>query len=85
MGITKLDMYESMLVPGVIRITLASTNDAQAVDILSELSRTQDLIFLDGNYYEFLGESRIVQGIDNVYLELQVIQCDRSEILRRIV
>ena len=85
MGITKLDMYESMLVPGVIRITLESTNDAQAVDILSELSRTQDLIFLDGNYYEFLGESRIVQGVDNVYLELQVIQCDRSEILRRIV
>ena len=85
MGITKLDMYESMLVPGVIRISLASTNDAQAVDILSELSRTQDLIFLDGNYYEFLGESRIVQGVDNVYLELQVIQCDRSEILRRIV
>ena len=85
MGITKLDMYESMLVPGVIRITLASTNDAQAVDILSELSRTQDLIFLDGNYYEFLGESRIVQGTENVYLELQVIQCDRSEILRRIV
>lgn len=85
MGITKLDMYESMLVPGVIRITLASTNDAQAVDILSELSRTQDLIFLDGNYYEFLGESRIVQGKDNVYLELQVVQCDRSEILRRIV
>ena len=85
MGITKLDMYESMLVPGVIRITLASTNDAQAVDILSELSRTQDLIFLDGNYYEFLGESRIVQGTDNVYLELQVVQCDRSEILRRIV
>ena len=85
MGITKLDMYESMLVPGVIRITLASTNDAQAVDILSELSRTQDLLFLDGNYYEFLGESRIVQGTDNVYLELQVVQCDRSEILRRIV
>lgn len=85
MGITKLDMYESMLVPGVIRITLASTNDAQAVDILSELSRTQDLIFLDGNYYEFLGESRIVQGAENVYLELQVVQCDRSEILRRIV
>lgn len=85
MGITKLDMYESMLVPGVIRITLASTNDAQAVDILSELSRTQDLIFLDGNYYEFLGESRIVQGTENVYLELQVVQCDRSEILRRIV
>ena len=85
MGITKLDMYESMLVPGVIRISLASTNDAQAVDILSELSRTQDLIFLDGNYYEFLGESRIVQGAENVYLELQVVQCDRSEILRRIV
>ena len=85
MGITKLDMYESMLVPGVIRITLASTNDAQAVDILSELSRTQDLLYLDGNYYEFLGESRIVQGTDNVYLELQVVQCDRSEILRRIV
>lgn len=85
MGITKLDMYESMLVPGVIRISLASTNDAQAVDILSELSRTQDLIFLDGNYYEFLGESRIVQGTENVYLELQVVQCDRSEILRRIV
>ena len=50
MKITKLDEYDSMVVPGVIRIDLDSSNDARAVDILSELSRTDNQIYLDGGY-----------------------------------
>lgn len=76
MKITKLDEYDSMVVPGVIRIDLDSSNDARAVDILSELSRSDNQIYLDGSYYQFLGHSRIVGGVTKAYLELQVVMCD---------
>ena len=76
MKITKLDEYDSMVVPGVIRIELDSSSDARAVDILSELSRTDNQIYLDGNYYQFLGHSRIVGGATRAYLELQVVMCE---------
>lgn len=80
---TKLDMYEAYVVPGVVRVKLDKTNDAQAVDILSELSRTNNMLFLDGEYFEFLGDSRIVEGLEEVYLELQVIKCDQNVVFSR--
>ena len=83
MNLTKLDTYEAYVVPGVVRIRLDKTNDAQAVDILSELSRTDNMLFLDGEYYEFLGDSRIVEGLNEVYLELQVIRCDQKVVFSR--
>ena len=73
MKFTKLDEYDSMVIPGIIRIDLDSSNDARAVDILSELSRTDNQIYLDGSYYQFLGHSRIVGGVSKAYLELQVV------------
>lgn len=83
MNLTKLDMYEAYVVPGVVRVKLDKTNDAQAVDILSELSRTNNMLFLDGEYFEFLGDSRIVEGLEEVYLELQVIKCDQNVVFSR--
>lgn len=83
MNLTKLDMYEAYVVPGVVRIKLERTNDAQSVDILSELSRSNNMLFLDGEYFEFLGDSRIVEGLEEVYLELQVIKCDQNVVFSR--
>lgn len=83
MNLTKLDMYEAYVVPGVVRIKLERANDAQSVDILSELSRSNNMLFLDGEYFEFLGDSRIVEGLEEVYLELQVIKCDQNVVFSR--
>lgn len=83
MNLTKLDMYEAYVVPGVVRIKLERANDAQSVDILSELSRSNNMLFLDGEYFEFLGDSRIVEGLEEVYLELQVIRCDQKVVFSR--
>lgn len=81
MKLTKLDTYEASALPGVITIKLEGSTDAQAGDVLSELTRTDNMIFLDGDYFQFLGNSRIVHGSINTYLELEVVLCDARLVL----
>lgn len=81
MKLTKLDAYEASALPGIITIKLEGANDAQAGDVLSELSRTDNMIFLDGSYYEFLGNSRTIHGSENIYLELEVVLVDEQLVL----
>lgn len=82
MKLTKLDAYDASALPGIITIKLqGGSTDAQAGDVLSELSRTDNMIFLDGHYYEFLGNSRIIHGSDLTYLELEVVLLDERLVL----
>lgn len=73
MNLTKLDNYDVVLLPGVIRILLESSVDPRSADILSEISREGDILYYDSEYFEFLGDSRILEDQGNVYLELDVI------------
>ena len=81
MNLTKLDNYEVYILPGVIRVKLGNTVDPQSADILSEISRSDDNIYYNSEYFEFLGDSRIVQDVDGVYLELDVVHFDNRAIL----
>lgn len=83
MKLTKLDTYESYPLPGLIKVRLEGTNDAQAADILSELSRTNNMLYLDGEYYEFLGESIMESSSEGVFLVLEVIRCEVPNTFRR--
>ena len=81
MNLTKLDNYEVYILPGVIRVKLGDTVDPQSADILSEISRTDDNVYYNGEYFEFLGDSRILKDTDDVYLELDVVHFDNRSIL----
>lgn len=82
MFLTKLDTYDVIVLPGLIRVELEGRNDAQATDILSEISRTDNMLYLNSHYYEFLGHSEIVEEEEGyVFLDLHVVECDRRMIL----
>lgn len=81
MNLTKLDNYEVCILPGVIRVKLGDTADPQSADILSEISRSDDNIYYNSEYFEFLGDSRILEDSGDVYLELDVVHFDNRAIL----
>lgn len=72
--LTKLDAYDYMILPGVIRIRLSGTNDPDMVDIMSEIERSRGKIYLEGYRYSYLDNYRLyAQGRDS-YMELDVVQ-----------
>ena len=73
MSLTKLDNYEVYILPGIIRVKLGDTVDPQSADILSEISRSDNNIYYNGEYFEFLGESRILKDDGDAFLELDVV------------
>lgn len=73
-SITKLDMYDYILLPGVIRIEISSTTDPILVDILSEIEHSSGNIYVEGEYYQFLEQYDIFKDVDNkFFLDLHVV------------
>lgn len=73
MSLAKMDLYDYVILPGIIRIALSATNDPTLVDILSEIESAHGRIYADGVYYEFLNYE-IYTDSGNVFMELQVVE-----------
>lgn len=73
MGVAKLDMYNFIVLPGVIRILMESTRDPAMSDILSEIENSGGNIFADGDYYSYLGYDIYNEG-NQTFMEIQVVQ-----------
>ena len=74
MGLTKLDSYDYLLLPGVIRIELDNTNDPDVVDILSEINRSEGRIYVEGYRYLYLDNYRLFQVDQQAFIELDVVE-----------
>lgn len=72
--LAKLDAYDYVILPGVIRIRVGSTNDPDVVDIMSEISRSGDVIYLEGDYYSYLDNYRLHSYNNESFIELDVVQ-----------
>lgn len=72
--LAKLDSYDYMVLPGIIRIRLTATNDPDIVDIMSEINRNDGLIYLEGDRYSYLNDYNIYKYRDTAYLELHVVK-----------
>lgn len=77
MELTKLDSYDYILEPGAIRIKLSDLNDPILVDIFSELERSDNEIYLEGNYYTYVDRYGYIFLGDEKYLQLEVTQHGR--------
>ena len=74
-NLAKLDSYEYTLLPGVVRIDILDSSDPILVDILSEIENSNDIFYLEGEYYRFLGDYEIVNTQNNKwYLDLSVVE-----------
>lgn len=63
-----------MIVPGEIRIELSSPSDPIMVDIFSEIENSRDLIYVEGNYYNFLDNYDVFREDDKFWLSLSVVE-----------
>lgn len=72
-SITKLDTYDYIILPGVIRIKIKSNTDPILVDVLSEIENSNGKIYVDGNYYQYLEMYYIYTSEKESYLELEVV------------
>lgn len=74
--LVKLDAYDYVVLPGIIRIRLDSANDPISVDILSEMVRNQGKIYVEGCYYSYLDNYRVYSNPNNneSFMELQVVE-----------
>lgn len=70
--LAKLDMYDTMVLPGSLRIKLDASNDPIAVDIMTDITNS-DAIYFDRQYFEFLGNSRMSEEYGEHYLYLNVV------------
>lgn len=75
MNLAKLDAYPYFILPGVIQIEVASTNDPTLVDILSEVERANGKIYVEGYYFLMAGYD-IHTTNSKTYLELKVIETE---------
>lgn len=66
-------MYDYIILPGIIQVTLDGTNDPIMVDILSEIDNARGRIYADGTYYDFLNY-KIHHQDSQAYLDLEVIE-----------
>lgn len=74
MSLTKLDAYDYVVLPGVIRIRVGATNDPDILDILSEISRCSGKVYVEGCYYLYLDTYRVFSDNTGTYFELDVVQ-----------
>jgi hypothetical protein len=72
MGLAKLDSYDYTLYNGTIRIYVAGTNDPSLVDILSDISRAEGKIYVEGEYYLYLDNYRLIKDGRQTYMEIDV-------------
>lgn len=73
MSLAKMDLYDYVIVPGIIRIALSATNDPTLVDILSEIELANGRVYADGHYYMFLGY-QIYTEDGNTFMDLEVVE-----------
>lgn len=73
-SLTKLDNYDCIVLPGVIRIALFNSIDPSVVDILSEIRLTYGRIYVEDNYYQYLDDHTIHSNFGKWYLDLDVVQ-----------
>jgi hypothetical protein len=74
MALAKLDAYDYTILPGVIRIAITSTNDPDLVDILSEISRFDGRIYVEGCRYSYLDNYRLYTVDGESFIELDVVE-----------
>lgn len=71
---SKLDVYDYVVLPGVIRIGINGVSDPILVDILSEIEQVNGRIYVEGFNYQYMDEYDIV--IDHPeygsYMDLKV-------------
>lgn len=78
MNLTKLDIYDYEILPGVIKIRVESTKDPTMVDILSDIDRSNGRIYVEGQYFLMAGSDIETQRHPGapVYLNLHVTKMD---------
>lgn len=74
MGLTKLDAYDYVISPGVIRIHINGINDPALVDILSEIQQSRGKIYVEGYYFLYLDRYEIRNLGKDSYIDLEVVQ-----------
>ena len=74
MGLTKLDTYDYVILPGVIRVNVDGINDPDLVDILSSIDNSRGRIYVEGRYYSYLDNYQLFTQGSESYIELDVIQ-----------
>ena len=74
--LAKLDCYDYELFNGLVRISLDKTNDPIAVDILSEIERSNGRIYVEGRYFLMAGYDMYMDEDSNVYLDLVVTKTE---------
>lgn len=74
MQVTKLDAYDYVILPGVIRIRLVATNDPDVVDIMSEINRSNGNIYIEGYRYSYLNNYRLFPRDNEAFIELDVVE-----------
>lgn len=71
--LTKLDNYDLIILPGVIRVKVTGTNDPSILDIMSEIHHSEGNISIDGQHYSYLDNYEIFRDNGQAYLELQAV------------
>lgn len=74
MKVAKLDAYNYSLLPGIIRIQVSGTNDPDLVDIMSEISRANGKIYIEGLRYMYMDDYRIFNRGAYAFVELEVAE-----------
>mgnify|MGYP006355747037 CR=1 FL=1 len=74
MGLTKLDVYDYTILPGIIRIHINGTNDPVLVDIMSEITHTNGHIYVEDLYYTYLDRYEVFNNGIESYIDLAVVE-----------
>lgn len=71
----KLDVYDYVVLPGVIRIGISGVSDPILVDILSEIDLVDGKIYVEGFNYQYMNEYNIVLDDPDTgpYMDLHVL------------
>jgi hypothetical protein len=72
MKLTKLDEYDYSIAVDSILIAITGNRDPILSDILSEISQSNNKIYVGGCYYTFLNEYEVVKDGACSYLVLKV-------------
>ena len=69
---TKLDRYNYDIFSGYVRIRLCGTNDPDLVDIMSEIARSNGMIYIEGRRFEYLDKYQIHGNYEESFIDLDV-------------
>lgn len=78
-GVVKLDSYDYVVLPGIIKVKLDSSSDPTLVDIFSEISNSNGFIYVEGRYYGYLEKYDVVNIEGIWWLDLNVVEWDIND------